>query len=47
MGGNWGGRESCPGATFSTINFTWTELDSKPHLSGETPAKNRVSHGDI
>ena len=37
----------CPDTTLSTINLTWTELDSKPHLSGETPATNHVSHDDI
>ena len=39
----WG--KTCPSATFSTTNPTWTEPGSNPGLRGERPATNRLSHG--
>jgi hypothetical protein len=38
-------RKSCPSATFSTTNLTWTDTGSNPGLCGEGPATNRLSHG--
>jgi hypothetical protein len=35
------GRKTCPSATLSTTNPTWTD----PGLRGERPATNRLSHG--
>jgi hypothetical protein len=37
--------KTCPNATLSTTNLTWTDLGSNPGLRGESPATNRVSHG--
>jgi hypothetical protein len=37
--------KTCPSATLSTINPTWTDLGSKPGLRGERPATNHLSHG--
>jgi hypothetical protein len=37
----------CPTATLSTTNPTWTDPGSKPGLSGERPAPNRLSHGTV
>ena len=34
-------RKTCPSATLSTTNPTWTD----PGLRGERPATNRLSHG--
>ena len=31
-------RKSCPNATLSTTNLTWTDLGSNPGLRGERPA---------
>jgi hypothetical protein len=31
-------RKTCPSATLSTTNATWTALDAKSGLSGEKPA---------
>ena len=36
---------TCPSATLSTINLTWTDTGSNPGLRGERPATNRLSHG--
>jgi hypothetical protein len=36
---------TCPNATLSTTNLTWTDLGSNPGLRGERPATNRLSHG--
>jgi len=36
-------RKTCPSATLSTINLTWTDLGSNPGLRGERPATNRLS----
>jgi hypothetical protein len=38
-------RKTCPRATLSTTNPTWTDPGSNPGLSGERPATNRLSHG--
>jgi hypothetical protein len=35
---------TCPSATLSTTNLTWTGLGSNPSLRGERPATNRLSH---
>jgi hypothetical protein len=39
----WG--KTCPSATLSTTNPTWTDLGSNSALRGERPATNRLSHG--
>jgi hypothetical protein len=39
------GGKTCPSATLSTTNATWTDPRSKPGLRGERPATNRPSHG--
>jgi hypothetical protein len=36
--------ETCPNATLSTTNPTWTEPGSNPGLRGERPATNCLSH---
>jgi hypothetical protein len=38
-------RKTCPSATLSTTNLTWTDPGSNPGLHGESPATNRLSHG--
>jgi hypothetical protein len=44
-GENWSTRgKTCPSATLSTTNSTWTDLVSNPGLLGERPATNRLSH---
>jgi hypothetical protein len=48
---NWQGKtevlggKTCPSATLSTTNPTWTDPGSNPRLRGGRPATNRVSHG--
>jgi hypothetical protein len=37
--------KTCPRATMSTTNPTWTDPGSNPGLRGERPATNRLSHG--
>jgi hypothetical protein len=37
--------KSCPSATLSTTNPTWTDPGPNPGLRGERPATNRLSHG--
>jgi hypothetical protein len=37
--------KTCPSATLSTTNPTWTDPGSNPGLRGERPATNRLSHG--
>ena len=37
--------KTCPSATSSTKNSTWTDSESNPGLSGERPATNRLTHG--
>jgi hypothetical protein len=39
------GGKTCPSATLSTTNPTWTDTGSNPGLRGERPAANRLSHG--
>jgi hypothetical protein len=39
------GGKTCPSATLSTTNPTWTGLWSNPGLRGERSATNRLSHG--
>jgi hypothetical protein len=36
--------KTCPSATLSTTNPTWTDPGSSPGLRGERPATNRLSH---
>jgi hypothetical protein len=38
-------RKTCPSATLSTTNLTWTDPGSNPGLRGKRPATNRLSHG--
>ena len=40
-----GGKKTCPSATLTTKNTTWTAPGSNPGLRGESPATNRLSHG--
>jgi hypothetical protein len=40
-----GGGGTCPSATLSTTNPTWTHPGSNPGLRGERPATNSLSHG--
>jgi hypothetical protein len=37
--------KTCPSATFSTTNPTWTDRGSNPGVRGGRPATNRLSHG--
>jgi hypothetical protein len=37
--------KTCPNATLSTTNPTWTDSSSNPGLRGGSPATNRLSHG--
>ena len=36
--------ETCPSATLSTTNPTWTDPGIEPGFRGERPATNRLSH---
>jgi hypothetical protein len=36
--------KTCPSATLSTTNPTWTDSGSNPVLCGERPVTNRLSH---
>jgi hypothetical protein len=38
-------RKTCPSATLSTTNPTWTDPGSNPDLRSDRPATNRLSHG--
>jgi hypothetical protein len=38
-------RKTCPNATLSTTNPTWTDPESNPGLRSERPATNCLSHG--
>jgi hypothetical protein len=38
-------RKTCPSATLSTTNPTWTDPGSNPSLRGGRPATNRLNHG--
>jgi hypothetical protein len=37
--------KTCPSATLSTTNPTWTDPRLNPGLRGERPGTNRLSHG--
>jgi hypothetical protein len=37
--------KTCPSATLSTTNPTWTDPGSSPGPRGQRPATNRLSHG--
>jgi hypothetical protein len=37
--------KTCPSATLSTINPTWTDPGSNPGLRCGRPATDRLSHG--
>jgi hypothetical protein len=37
-------RWTCPSATLTTINSTWTDLGANSGLRGEGPATNSLSH---
>jgi hypothetical protein len=37
-------RETCPSATLSTTNPTWTNVGAYPHLRSAKPATNRLSY---
>jgi hypothetical protein len=37
--------ETCPSATSSTTNPTWTYPEVNPSLRGDRPGTNRLSHG--
>jgi hypothetical protein len=37
-------RKTCPSATLSTTNYTWTDLVGNPGLRREKPATNRLSY---
>jgi hypothetical protein len=39
------GGKTCPSATLSTTNPSWTDPGSNPGLSGERPATNGLSNG--
>jgi hypothetical protein len=39
------GGKTCPSATLSTTNPTWTDLGSNRGLRSGRPAANRLSHG--
>jgi hypothetical protein len=38
-------KKTCPSATLSTTNPTWTDPGSNPGLRSERPETNRLSHG--
>jgi hypothetical protein len=38
-------RKSCPNATLSTTNPTWTDKGANLDFHSERPATNRLSHG--
>jgi hypothetical protein len=38
-------RKTCPSATLSNTNLTWTDPRSNPGLRGDKPATNRLSRG--
>jgi hypothetical protein len=37
--------KTCPSASLSTTNPTWTDPGSNTGLRGERPAPNRLNHG--
>jgi hypothetical protein len=40
-------RKTCPSATFSTTNRTYTDPGANEGLHGERTATNRLSHGTV
>jgi hypothetical protein len=40
-------EKTCPSATLSTTNPTWTNPGSNPGLRCERPATDRLSHGTV
>jgi hypothetical protein len=40
-------RKTCPSATLSTTNPTWTDQGANPGLLGDRPATNDLSHGTV
>jgi hypothetical protein len=38
-------EKTCPSATLSTTNTTWTDQDMNPGLCGEKPATDHLSCG--
>jgi hypothetical protein len=38
-------RKTCPSATLSTINLTWTDLGLNLGISGDRIVSNCLSHG--
>jgi hypothetical protein len=41
------GGKTCPSATLSTTNSTWTHQGSNPGLRGQRPATKCLSHGTV
>jgi hypothetical protein len=41
------GRKTCPTATLSATNLTWTGVGSNVGLCDETPETYRLSHGMV
>jgi hypothetical protein len=39
--------KTCPSASLSTTNPTWTDPGSNPGFRRERPATNRLSHGTV
>jgi hypothetical protein len=37
--------KTCPSATLSTTNPTWTDPELNPGIRGERPDTNRLTHG--
>jgi hypothetical protein len=40
-------RQTCPSATLSTTNPTWTDVVANPEARGEKPTTNRLSYGTV
>jgi hypothetical protein len=38
-------KETCPRATLSVIDLTWTDIEANPGFRGDRSAANRLSHG--
>jgi len=38
-------RDTCPSATLSTTNPTWSTLSANPSLRADRPATNGLHHG--
>jgi hypothetical protein len=41
------GGKTCPSATLSTTNPTWTDPGSNPGIRSERPTTDRLSHGTV